>query len=397
MMFSDFQKAFLRKDEIDELIPEEIIKSLSEKLPSGFGYKGVGNGACGITTTSQKLNIGMKVEVPDDLLKEFKPATAEELLEFIYRTQSQLKVIPDEEGCITLNEIKFKVNDMIKFPLDNKIMVGTELYICPEPFQPPFKLSIEGGGVSKDISIQRQPYADMNKSYFKNVDDNILEISYILDKKKKTIKFTFKINIEKSNNTKEIIEYLKLYESYLKGEIKFAGIKFLKPLNEDKAIKKTIEFWERIFQLERKLDVQFLVQFPITIDDGIWIEKLYKSFIEEKPYKQYINIDKITVRGVKKYNETDITNKEGLSFQFVQNSELEIWGVKLNMYDSIGLFDLMVSDIVLVNKDNEEYELLVEPTTSKGIYQSIRHFTKEEEAKNYKGKELQNAELITVD
>lgn len=397
MMFSDFQKAFLMKDEINESIPVEIVKTLSEKLPSGFEYKAIGRGACAIIPTSHKSKFKLKVEIPDDLLKEFKPTTAKELVEFIYRTQCKLKIIPDNEGCITLNDTKFKVNDMIKFPLDSKVMVGTELYICPEPFQPPFVVKIEGGGVTKDISIQRQPYADMNKSFFKNVYNNILKVSYILDEKKNTIKFTFEINIEKSKNVKEILEYLKLYQSYLKGELKFAGIKLLKPLDEDKAIEKTIEFWKRIFELERKLDIEFLVQFPITINDSIWIEKLYRSFVEEKPYKEYINMDKLTVQGMKRYKKIDITNKRGVSFQFVQNSKLEIWSIKFDMYDSVGLFDLVISNIEVVNEESEEYELSVEPATSEGIYQSIRHFIKEEDAKNYKEKELKNAKLITID
>ncbi|WP_246503548.1 abortive infection system toxin AbiGii family protein [Clostridium polyendosporum] len=398
-MFSNFQKAFLKKSEINELIPKEIVKSLGEKLPEGFEYKCIGHDTCGIAPTSLQLNIGMSIEIPDDLFKEFKPSTMHELMEFIYRTQRQLKVVPDEEGCILLNGIKFKIEDMIKFPLEDKIMVGTELYIRPEPFQPPFKVRIEGEGITKHISFQRQPYADMHKSYFKNVDDSVLQISYILDEKNNTIKFIFNIDIEKSKNAKEIIEGLKLYQSCLKGEVKIAGINLAKFIDEDKAIEKTIEFWNRICQLERKLDVEFLLDFPIKIDDITWIEKLYRSFVEEKPYKQYVNVDKITIRKIDKYNKEELTTSSDLMFYFVQNSELEIWGVKINMYDGVGLFGFKVSDIVLTNKEMAEYELLLKSTTDSGIYQSIRHFAKKEEAEKYKSciKDLENGKLISID
>ncbi len=397
-MFSNFNDAFSNKNEIDEPIPKEIVKSLSEKLPKGFEYRGIGYDACGIMPTTSQFRIGMKVKVPEDLLEEFKPSNTKELMEYMYRAQRELNVVTTDEGCISLNGIKFKLEDMIKFPLSDEMMVGTELIIRPSQFQPPFKVQIEGESIIKYISIQRQPYADMHKSYFKNVDSSVFEIEYILDEKDNTMKFTFNINIEKSKNAKEIAEGLKLYQSLLEGKLKFSGFKFSMFVKEDKAIKKTIEFWDKITQIERKLKIEFSVEFPITRGDATLVEKLYRSFVEEKPYKQYSDIANIKIKEIGICNKEDITGNP-IMFNFVKNSEIEIWGVKLNMYDSVGLFDLKVTDIVINNEDVEKYELLLEPTTDKEIYQSIRHFAKKEQGENYNrcSRDLQNAELIDID
>jgi hypothetical protein len=395
-MFSNFESAFLKKNEIDKSIPAEIVEALSEKLPGGFKYTALSCEACGIIPTTPQFNLEMKIDVPEDLLKDFKPLNTQELMEFIYRTQRELKVIPDEEGCISVNNTKLKIEDMIRFPFDDETMVGAELSICPEPFQPPFYVPIEGGAVRNNILIQRQPYADMHKSFFKNVDDSVLEITYILDEVKKSIKFTFRINIEKSKNAKKILDGLKLYQSCLKGEVKFAGIDFSQLASEDKAIEKTIEFWDRIHQLEKKLNVEFLLEFPIKMDATIWVEKLYRSFIEEKPYKKYTKIDKITIGETEEFKKEEIIGNKPLTLHFAYDSEIELWGVKLNLFDSVGIFDFKVSKIV--HNNTNEYELLLEPTTDKGIYESIRHFAIKEEAINYKNclEDFKNAELINL-
>lgn len=398
-MFSNFEKAFSEKSAIEEPISKEIIASLSEKLPEGFEYKAVGDGSCGIVPNSSELKLGLNIKVPDDLLKDFKPSNVKELMEFMYRTQRDFKVITDQEGCISINGMKFKLEDFIKFPLED-ITVGKEWFMRAQRFQPPFKVSLIGrSGISKLILMQRQPYADMHKSYFKSVDDNILEISYILDEKNGTIKFTLHINIEKSRSAKKIIDGFKIYQSLSKGEVTFAGIDFSKIItNEENVIEKTIEFWDKILKLEVKLDVEFSLDFPITIEDATLIEKLYRSFVEEKPYKQYVNLEKITLDNSGKLNKEELLNNKGIVLQMVQKSKQKIWGAELNMYDSIALCDLEISDIVLT-KDMKKHELLLRPTTDKGIYESIRHFNKKEEASDYMKctTDLKNAELIDID
>ena len=403
-MFSNFKKAFKNEEEIDGRVPKEIIRSLNEKLPKGFEYTNIGLGAYSAVPISSQINLELNIRIPDDLPDEFKPSNIEELMEFMYRTQRSLEAVSDGEGCIIVNGEKLKIKDeIIKFPLENKDVTEMNIYIKPEPFQPPFQVLIEDKNIKKIFLIQRQPYADMNKSLFKNVDNNILEVVYILDEINEKINFKFNINIEKSNNVKEIVEGLALYNSCLNHELKFQTIDFSKFVGSKKydysVIKKTLDFWKRILELEEKLNIEFRVEFPIKRDDTIWIEKLYRSFIEEKAYKQYVDVDKITLEGMDGLDKEDIINSSGGAFQMIQNTKLEIWGVKLDLYDCSGLFDFKINEIVLIDKLLNINEIILESDSEKGIYQSIRHFATKEEAYRYREcmDELENAKIITIE
>lgn len=46
--------------------------------------------------------------------------------------------------------------------------------------------------------MKGQHYENMNKSLFKNIDNNAFEILYLVDEEKQSISFHFNINIENS-------------------------------------------------------------------------------------------------------------------------------------------------------------------------------------------------------
>lgn len=206
---------------MDKKIPEEILNSLSEKLPDGFVYTNVGQEAVGITPQSSEMQLqGLSVELPDDLPGNFKPSTINELTEFMYRTQSKIKLKPDQDNCITINGTRFKMDEFIDFPLQDIKLGEFEISMVPQPFQPPFEIILEDNGIAKKFSIQRQPYADMSKSLFKTIDNNALEISYIIDEIEYNLQLNFKLNVERARSIKEVIEVFKLYLSCIKGDVK---------------------------------------------------------------------------------------------------------------------------------------------------------------------------------
>ena len=412
-MFANFEKAF-SEDEIEEHVskkiieslsdklPKEIIESLSDKLPEGFEYRAGTGGSCGIVPKSSELSFGFKVEVPDDLFENFKPSNTEELMEFMYRTQRNFKVVTDKEGCISINGVKFKIEDIVKFPLEN-ITAGKEWFIRPRPLEPPFKVPIIGpNSVIKSILIQRQPYPDMHKSYFKSVDKNVFEISYLIDEKNSTIKFKVHINIQEFNSVKEILDGFELYKRLIQGKETFAGYDISKGVIEDKIIEKTVgknvEFWDKVYKLELKFGVKFSLDLPIIKKDVILVEKLYRSFIEEKPYKIYVDIEEFTLDNKGELDKKKIMNEKNIVLQLVQQSTQELWGNTFNMYDSISLVDFKILDIVLT-KDMKKYKFLFEPATDNGIYEVVRHFVKKEEALKYQKckVDFKNIEMITVD
>ncbi|OAB41205.1 abortive infection system toxin AbiGii family protein [Paenibacillus antarcticus] len=392
MMFLNFDKAF-RKNNHKLPIPSEVIASLTESLPPNFIYVNAGEGACVVSTNSQKMDMSLNVELPED----FKPQSMLELMEFMYRAQRELRILPDKEGFITINGSKFLPNELIVFPLGGKVL-ESELYIKPQPFQPPFNVTLEGGGIPKEILMQRHPYADMGKSLFKSIGNSIIDISYIFDEVDNSLKFTFNISIEKFHSVCEIVESLKFYNACINGDIILAGMDFSSHFSpkEDKEILETIEFWEKINTLEKVLKVDFYLEFPITNEDALWVEKLFKSFVENMAYKQYAKVDNIVTVAPDGIDKDSIVKPEGIMFSMIQRSELNIWNTNIELFDVVGLFDLKVTDVILLNDEKMEYELIVEPIEGKKVYTSIRSFLNKVDADAFLGelKELQNAELL---
>lgn len=395
-MFANFEEAFFDKTKIS--IPKEITKYLSKSIPDGFKYESAGLNACVIKPTSPEFNIEMQLDLSEDLIRKFNLSDLNKVMEFMYRTQRRLKVIPDKQGCIKINNEKININDLVKFPLDSRNTRG-ELYIYPEKFPPAFKVQIEGEGIVKSIFIKRQPYEDMHKIYFKNVKDETFQISYLLDEKTMKIRFGFKLNIENLNSVKEILESLKIYRAYLNGNMKFGNIKLPNPQSENKIIDNTIEFWNKICNLEKKLNVNFLIEFPLKDEDIYYIKQLYMSFIEKKPYKQYVTMSKVRIKAVSPSSVNYEKGKSDFTLLFIRNIVIKVWGKTINVFSSGALFDFKISDVIEVNKDNLEYNLVLEDAPDKEMYQSIRYFMNEEYAGNYVKdtkniEELKNAKYI---
>ncbi|EPY2281843.1 abortive infection system toxin AbiGii family protein [Clostridium sporogenes] len=395
-MFSNFKKAF-KPNEVSQNIPEEVIKSLNKELPEGFRYANIGEGVCAINSVEDKFDLSAKIEMPSYLPSDFKPSTIQDVMEFAYRSQRRLKIIPNENGCININGKEINVNDIIKYPFEK--IVNNELFISPEPFNPPFTLSIEGNSIKKELLIKRQPYEDMNKSLFKNINNESINLEYLIDEKMESMKINFSINIEKAKSINEVIECLKLYDAFIKKDIKINGMKLSKITNgnikKNENILKTIDFWQKVHVVEQKLNANFNPRIPIKRNDAYVIKKLYRSLIEKKPYKEYIDMNEIEIVAEK---NGDIKIGSQLEITSIQQSKIEFSEDKFELFDIVGLFGFQISDIKIVNKEKNKYKLLIEPIKDEKIYMSTQHFIKLEEAQDHINdvEKLKNADLIVM-
>ncbi|MEC2078633.1 abortive infection system toxin AbiGii family protein [Metabacillus fastidiosus] len=403
-MFVNFENAFFKKKELDKKIPQEIINSLSENLPAGFVYTDFGNGAVGIKPKEDsKINFKGKIEIPDNLPKNFKPSTLNELLEFIYRTQQDLKIKLDEDKNITINGVKFGIDKLVSFPLQEiELRDNAEFKIIPRPFQPPFNISLEGNGIKKIFLIQRQPYADMHISQFKSVDNSAFEISYLLYESEDRLQFNFNLNIDNAKNVQESIHAFKLYEACIKGEVKICGESFPIPElveSEEESIHETIIFWEKVLKLEDFLQVKFTPKSKLMIEEVYQVEKLYKSLIEKEPFKEYINLKDMTFNKYEGVDTDSLVGMKDLTFQFIETSKIELLGVELDLHSISAYFDFIITDIQPLHSDNDKIKIIVTPMEGKKIYKSTLQYMSKEEVLEYQNQhfdisKLQNANLI---
>lgn len=390
-MFANFREAF-KKDKQEISVPKEILEYLNSELPKDFKYAKGPDGAA-ILTIADMEDMKMQFSIEPQFMHGIKLNTQADIIEYAYRTQ---QVIPLAGTSLTINGVEFDFSDLIRFPLaPNKEL--KDLYIQPQPFPDPFAVTLQGGQVEKLVMIVRKPYADMHKVLLGSVEDEPFTISYVFDELSGTVKFNFHININKSKSIKEIVESLTLYDAFQKGSGKISGYPFPPADASDlpsKENQESLSFWNNVYELEKKLNVSFIPELPLAQDDAQWFLKLHYSLIEEKPFKEYVKMEKFNSTSGDVFKRAFEEDKKKLSITFVQESELTIMGVSITIFESTGVFNFEVKDVIDTNQKNS-VDIIVEPVDEKGIYTATRIFLKEDDAlaftKNHSA-ELRDAE-----
>lgn len=398
-MFINFEKAFFNENNSNQ-VPKEVIQVLTDKLPEGFTYDILENGVLALKPTTEGIKIdGLKIDTTDPVFEGFVPKDITEAVEYLYRSQKSLKIKLNDEDELLINGEPFNMSKVIMHPLVENIKGKHEILIMPAPFEPPFELELETEGTTQKFTVQRSPLADMYKMKFESIDDGSFKISYIIDEKRKSFKFNFKIQFDKIISTLDMLNALKLYYGCLTNNFKINGHKLnTKKFNKEEAqsVLKNIAIWGKIEELERELNVKFNPDIGLEQEDVLIIEKLYRSFIENKAFKEFISLNDFSMNKVESNEQLqEILGKEGIVFNLTNNVEINILGAKLKLYMLTYLFDLIVSNF---EEENDTIKLLTIPSKNKKIYQSIKFYLNETEMEihNETMEEFRHAEEITL-
>jgi len=383
-MFIDFDKAFFNENGSSQ-VPKEVIEVLTERLPKGFTYEILKDGVLVLKPTTEGLRIDeLKIDTTDPVFEGFVPKDITEAMEYLYRSQRSLKIKLSDEDGLSINGEFFSMNEVIMHPLVESIEGKHEISIIPQPFEPPFELELETEDTTKKFMVQRSPLADMNKVKFESIDEGSFKISYIIDEKKKNFKFNFKIQFDKIISTLDMLNALKLYYGCLTNNFKINGHKLNNnKFNEEEAqsVLKNIDLWKKIEILEGKLNVKFNPDIRLDQEDVLIIEKLYRSFIENKPYKEFISLNDFSMNKVdSKEQLQEVLGKEGIIFNLTNTVEINILGAQLKLYMLTYLFDLIVSDF---EEENDVIKLLTVTPKDKKTYQSVKFYLNKSEMEIY--------------
>lgn len=405
-MFADFEKAFFEKNEIEEIIPQEILQVLSEDLPKDFEYINMGTGVAALSKDKiDNIQISGRVQFKENLfdISNKESLTTAEWLELAYRTQQSLEIIVEEEGIIIDGE-NINTNQFFVTPFEEN-NVSSTVTLRPASFKAPYKVMGEGNGVIRSFNIQRQPHNSMTESKFKSIDKESFSISYIIDEQKKSLQFNFNLNMEDAKSVEEGIESLKLYESCITGDFKlnsylFNQENFLNNKNEHESIEFLISFWEKVLCLEKKIKVAFVPKSKITEEEIITVEQLYMTLIKNEPFKEYIILKEITVNEFEGQDIDETLTSEGLAFQFKEKREINIFNQDIELDSIKGFFDFKVAAIKKSTEGIKAATLVVEPIEGKKIYQSTLYIDKQNEGTEHKSlltlQSLQDAKCINI-
>ena len=382
-MFVSFNKAFDKKKSMDK-IPEPIIKALSEELPSGFKYVQMDKDTCCLIPEGEEINFSF------DFIKdnEFNAKTPDELMEYLYRTQKQLRI---KSNTIEINGNKLNVSDLIKLPLKNVEIDYSTIIIEPKAFPKPFELPIEyEDGKYISVKIQRQPLADLKKSLFKSIDMESMEVSYIIDEINHSMSMDLKIRLDKAETVEEILKISKIYDRFKKGKVVIGNNEIngcIKEKDYDNNFAELIDFWEKVNALSVFFGIVIKPKVNILNEDVEIVKALYNSFIENTDFKKNINTKKFTLSFKDEIKTDEINYKDEMAFQFEEYKEYSILETPLELYCVITLSNFKINNITLQDKvDLFKYDMEVEAVTEEGIIKSVRFFTDKREVKSYREK-----------
>lgn len=389
-MFADFRNAF-KNPSVTSKVPKEVLDHLNSGLPENFEYVSLKNGYVGLkpsVSDEMKLSMSVKLQIPEHI----KIISSDELVEFLYRTQQEL---PVEGEFVKINGQSFNIADLIKFPFEEHTMISSQWVMVPEKFRA-FDLHVEGLGVIRKMTVQRKPYADMERSLFKSIDESAFTIEYVFDESKSEMKFKCNITIEAAKNVKDIFESLTLFHAAYLGELKLQNYKLPRTQGEfEEGIEETISYWKKVMEIEERLDTTLQLKFPLTQEDDIWLSRLYRSFIEEKPYKVFLKLNELSMNVNPEFDVRKLETLPNLSLTVVRHETVKIMNSEFNLYFATGLYNLKISK---VNKyENNLVNATLEEIDEKKMYQSVRIFADIEQARDFISKsykELQDAETL---
>lgn len=226
-------------------------------------------------------------------------------------------------------------------------------------------------------------------------------------KSKNNIDYTFSIHPEKMDNISDVIHVLKLAKGLSSGSIFINDIKLvdfkINPIKKKdiETLSMLINYWERMEHIAKQLKkYSNIVLSPKDIvensDKDIFnFEILSRSLVDEKPYK--LNNPLIDGFSLTVSNAIDISKIEDKtpSFTFLRKETLCFAGKKFTIYITTGIFKVIISEIIPMQKNNDDTSTYYFKISSKNkkIDVSERIFLDEHLAQDYLNNEHTIEEL----
>lgn len=402
-MFSNFKETFIKKPQYKSEPPKAVLDAISKDLPIGFEYVYANEGLCYLSAPDGfNIESGI-IHLPDEargILPE--SPTFDQIKEYLYNSQTNLAIFPDKEGCYIINGVRIKAQDIVKAPLKNQTFKDIHMLMKPNPFPQPFEIVFSGNGYDKTLHIKRTPYKSITIQRFESIEQSPFSVVYYVNTKEKKFTITFQLCIKHVEKVTDVLGAYKIYNAFMDGNGKIGDVDFQgsKTSSEKKVPQEVIEFWEKLYKLEKALNISFDIKDGISINDARCAEELYRCIIQKKPYKKYKQYNSVKGKGFPQDESELISCEKEIYFEFTHEKKYELLGEKILLKGFFGIFNACVKDLVLVSS-NKEVEIMLKNKEGEKMYESVMLFLTEDEASDFRNREdhidiMLNAKEITI-
>ncbi|WP_413486983.1 abortive infection system toxin AbiGii family protein [Carnobacterium maltaromaticum] len=275
------------KEQSTQVLSEPIIKSLTAELQSrtntSLKYISGLNGEAILIDPNGSLSFNVKLDLPKEI-KELKINNSEDLLTYLYNTQTSLNINSD---LIKINGIQFKLSDIIHFPFVENETEAFNSMIIPEPFASPHSIRIRFGESEVEFLVQQVVHPSVEEIKFKSNNIPALVLTLIYNTVTKRLNLKIDFDAQKANSVSKVIYYIEIMNNFYENNIFLEN----EPFKLNNSIKKNgtqitnSTFWKKLKEIESYFSVTFDNKINFDGSDVIEVEKLYLSFIEKKAFK----------------------------------------------------------------------------------------------------------------
>ena len=358
-MFASFKK--IVKDETSSLsIPKEILDAMNLQIPisANAEYVDNGDGSCMLTPKLPYNNLNIQLQFPgveilSQLPDEIK--TQQELLDYLYRTQTTIHCKVNGIGKVIFNGIEINLTEVTKFPLQDVTMGKTsDLYISPHPFPPLPPITITAAGFSVVLDTKRVPEQKKNLVVMSVGEDSWLKMRFVIDTVTLKVNMTLNVKYFKCKTVNEFVVAMKMSNGFICGDYSISCLNVSSPLSIGEPIsEKYIILWEKIQKLEDILHVSFAPSFSLTMVEVLELNQLFRSFLVNKPYATTIKPEPNV--GLYIADTMDLSKHIGDSIVFFYTQAVS-WDLLGTKFKTINLCCIFGADVASITKDDSNSE-----------------------------------------
>lgn len=384
-MFSNFKDTFVKKPQFTMKTPESVLDVISKDLPEGFRYIEDHDGFCRLDCDGVMDFTPVCIRLPEEaksLFAQKNNFSMNDVVAYAYNAQQNIDLIPDKDGCYTVNGQKIAADKFIIAPMKNWQLKDGRMCITAPPFPPPFPIEVAGNGFSLTLMVQRQPVNSITEVKIATVEEGALSMNYSFDPTKKNGKMKINITMCSSKSVSDVLASKEIFNAFIQGKGTLCGM----PIKTDEENQvsvvpdEVIQFWHKIVEIEKVFNVKFDASQELVFEDVKRVEELYRCLIEKEPFKTYLKDN--TVRGTGKFDE--ILNEEGIKvgkeilFEYEERIQMEWLGVVLKFSALVGIFDSMIGEIKMPEDGiSGDFLMKLLPAKGKRMYAATQYYLEE--------------------
>ena len=310
-MLGNFKKMFIDKPNTNVNIPSGILESLAYNLPAGFSYTDVGKGFC-VLKIPDGTQIKGRLRLEGASIENLKKCkNFDDLVSYAINIQKPIQLLPSEDGYYYIGDKPFRFEQFIKCPLKDLILKDGVIQYVPQKFEYELKMPMSVDEKKELVILKRVPFDSLKQLKFVSEENRGFVISVFVSVESPTMKINVATDFSNAGSVQNVCNSIFWFNSFANGKVKI----FNELVNENNEADLTpydneaVDFWKQLLAIEKKFDVSFDVSNGVYERDVIIVEELYRSLVDNKPFRKDEMITNLTAYDE---NKTKASGTDGI-------------------------------------------------------------------------------------